>query len=361
MKLFRRLSSVAAAVGVIGLQRTLRDNYALMHRLSRTIIRPIHRFLTVLTGKVTFSVAELLILLAAVWLAVWLTVSAIRLVRRPKKLRRIGSMLLTLVSAVLWVYAGFCVLWGVYYYGEDFRLNTGIETREISVDELERVTAYFAGLANRYAGLVDRDESGCYAPDRMSLLEKSETLYREAVERCPELDGPEVPVKPFFFSKLLSLTDFTGFFFPFTGEANVNMDFPPSLFPATIAHEIAHQRGVAAEQEANFCAVLASLENGDPDYCYSASLMAYIHLGNALHSADRESWERIYAGLDENILKDLAANREYWRQFETPVQDISNTVYEGFLQSYDQTLGLKSYGACVDLLVCYYLEPAQAG
>ena len=67
----------------------------------------------------------------------------------------------------------------------------------------------------------------------------------------------------------------------------------------------------------------------------------------------------VYAGLNDLVLCDLAANREYWKQFETPVQEISNTVYEGFLYSYDQELGLKSYGACVDLLVCHYLEDAR--
>ncbi|MCR5090044.1 MAG: hypothetical protein K6C08_11110, partial [Oscillospiraceae bacterium] len=35
-------------------------------------------------------------------------------------------------------------------------------------------------------------------------------------------------------------------------------------------------------------------------------------------------------------------------------------VYEEFLQSYDQELGLKSYGACTDLLVCFYLDEARA-
>ena len=43
------------------------------------------------------------------------------------------------------------------------------------------------------------------------------------------------------------------------------------------------------------------------------------------------------------------------------MQKASNTVYEGFLQSYDQELGLKSYGACVDLLVNYYYEAGQGG
>ena len=56
----------------------------------------------------------------------------------------------------------------------------------------------------------------------------------------------------------------------------------------------------------------------------------------------------------------MALNNAYWRQFETPVQTVSNTVHEGLLQSYDQELGLKSYGACVDLLVCHYLNEAQS-
>lgn len=158
----------------------------------------------------------------------------------------------------------------------------------------------------------------------------------------------------------MSYLDFTGFFFPFTGEANVNTDFPPALFASTVAHELSHQRGVAKEQEANFVAVLASLRSGDADYCYSAALLAYTHLGNALYSADNAAWQRVYAQLDDNVKLDLRLNSAYWRQFETPVQSVSNTVYEGFLHSYDQTLGLKSYGACVDLLVNYYYAGAAA-
>ena len=159
----------------------------------------------------------------------------------------------------------------------------------------------------------------------------------------------------------MSYTDFTGFFFPFTAEANVNTDFPPALFASTVAHELAHQRGVAKEQEANFAAVLASLEYGDAEYCYSACVLAYTHLGNALYSADYDAWKRIYLTLNEDVRRDFDANREYWAQFETPVQKVSNTVYEGFLHSYDQTMGLKSYGACVDLLVNYYYEQAALG
>jgi hypothetical protein len=157
----------------------------------------------------------------------------------------------------------------------------------------------------------------------------------------------------------MSYVDFTGFFFPFTAEANVNMETPSAYFASTVAHELAHQRGVAREQEANFAAVLASLAYGDPDYVYSAAILAYTHLGNALYGADREAWETIFESLSEDVLRDILSRREYWAQFDTPVQTASNTVYEGFLHSYDQTLGLKSYGACVDLLVAYYETEAK--
>ena len=88
--------------------------------------------------------------------------------------------------------------------------------------------------------------------------------------------------------------------------------------------------------------------------------MAYTYLGNALYQADYEAWERIYDSLNDDVLRDFAANRRYWQAYETPVQTISNTVYEGFLYSYDQDMGLKSYGACVDLLVCEYLDNVQS-
>ena len=105
--------------------------------------------------------------------------------------------------------------------------------------------------------------------------------------------------------------------------------------------------------------MMASLLYGDPDYCYSACYMAYIHLSNALYKVDQESWEEIRSALDDGIKADIDNNREYWQQFETPVQTVANDIYEQFLQSYSQELGLQSYGACVDLLVNYYIKDAK--
>ena len=349
----------AVSAALILLHLLTRDNHALMVWVSERLVRPVHRALAVLNDHLPFSVAELLIGLAVIAVVVYIIYTIIKLIRCGGRLKRLYAAVINLLAAGLAVYAGFCMLWGVYYYGNDFMTRSGLKNDNISVEQLETVTEYFAALVNEYSSQVPRDADGNYVADRDAILRRSNEVYANVEETLPCLSGPAVRAKGVYFSRVMSYTDFTGFFFPFTAEANVNTDFPPALFASTVAHELAHQRGVAKEQEANFAAVLASLEYGDAEYCYSACMLAYTHLGNALYSADYDAWKSIYLTLNEDVRRDFAANREYWAQFETPVQKVSNTVYEGFLHSYDQTMGLKSYGACVDLLVNYYYEQAS--
>ena len=156
------------ALGIIVLQRALRGNTALMRRLSADFVRPLHRRLSVLTDRVPFSIAELLILLAAAFVLLQLGRTVLRLIREGERLRTLGLFVMSVGSLVLAVYAGFCILWGVFYYGDDFVTRAGFETRPISTEELESVTAYFAKLANRYSAEVPRDAEGVCASDRLS-------------------------------------------------------------------------------------------------------------------------------------------------------------------------------------------------
>ncbi len=342
----------------------LRGNYVLMRRLADGPAAAVRRFLAQLTAEVPFSVAELLIALAVIGTMVYIICSIAAMIRRKNRkntLKQIYIIFITLTAGVMAVYAAFCFLWGVIFYGDDFIRKSGLKNDKISTEQLETVTEYFAQLANDYAPLVPRDESGACRSDRQAILRRSDEVFRATEQRIPCLAGPDIRAKGVFFSRVMSYIDFTGFFFPITGEANVNMDFPEALFAFTVAHELSHQRGVGKEQEANFVAVMACLDYGDAEYCYSACLIAYIYLGNALYKADNAAWQQVYSTLSPEVRADLKANNEYWARFDTPVQTISNTVYEGFLQSYDQQLGLKSYGACVDLLVNYYYDAASAG
>ena len=346
--------------GLIGVYFLLRGNPAVMAAVSGGFVRPFHRAAARLTGPLPFSLAEALIVAGVLAALGYLAVFIVGLIRRRERAKRVYRLLLTALCAFTLLYGGFCLFWGVYYYTSDFEARSGIQTAPVRTQQLETVTRYFTDLLNHYARSVRRDENGVFAEPRAEYFSRSAALYENAARLVPCLAGDAVPAKPFFFSYFMSCVDFTGFYFPFTGEANINVHAPGCLIPSTIAHEQAHQRGVAQEDEANFCAVLASLESGDPVYCYSACLLAYIHLGNALYTADHDAWADNYARLAPEVRADLAENNAYWARFRTPVANVSNSVYTGFLQSYGQTLGLQTYGKCVDLLVTYYYDRSAA-
>ena len=346
-------------LAVIGAYFLLRRNAALMQSLSDGLVRPYHRAMSRLCSHLPFSAAECLIALSVIATLVYIIFFVVQLIRKPERAVRVYRFLLTCLTAFALIYGGFCLLWGVYYYSADFEDQSGIRGRPASVEQLTAVTRYFTDLVNEYDGYVSRDADGAFTEDLSAVFARSTQLYDAVENEVPCLRGDDLAAKPVFFSRIMSYLDFTGFFFPFTGEANINVDSPACLVPATIAHEIAHQRGVAEEDEANFVAVLASLENGDPVSCYSSALLAYIHLGNALYAADYDAWQENYQRLAPGPRRDLDDNNRYWAAFETPVTTVSNQVYTGFLQSYGQTLGLKTYGKCVDLLIAYYYDLAK--
>ena len=356
----RHILSVSGLI-IIAAYFALRDNAAVMTAVSHGFVRPWQRIFRRLTAHVPFSVAECLIVVGVLGAIAYVIAFLVGLIRKPERIKRVYRFLLTCLTAFSLIYGGFCLLWGVYYYTSDFEAQSGIVAQPLSVEQLETVTRYFTDLVNEYGEQVARNEDGTFAEDMDAYFAHSPRLYLAVEREVPCLAGDAVPAKEFFFSRFMSYVNFTGFYFPFTAEANINIDSPGCLIPSTIAHELAHQRGVAEEDEANFVAVLASLADGDPVYCYSSCLLAYIHLGNALYQADYDAWLDNYQRLSEGVRADLALNRSYWAQFETPVSTVSDTVYTGFLHSYGQTLGLQTYGKCVDLLVTYYYDTALSG
>ena len=291
-----------ASAALIALHLFTRHNKPFMRALSESVIAPLHQRMAsfcALFGAV--SVAEVLIAAFALAVLSYIVYELVCLAAKSERIKRLYRMSIRLSATALVVYAGYSMLWGVYYYGDDFIAKSGLDNGEISVEQLETVTVYFAEKLNDYAALATRDQQGFYIADRDEILDKSPDVYLVMEQAFPCLEGPDIRAKGLRFSRILSYMDFTGFFFPFTAEANLNTDFPPGLFASTVAHELAHQRGVAKEQEANFVAVLACLDYGDVDYCYSACMLAYTHLGNALHGVDYDAWYMVYSGLDERV------------------------------------------------------------
>ena len=364
-KSLRRLAPVRLGITLlcllaVALIYALRVDEGAMLWVYEHVTHPYHLFMSKLCSHFAFSAAELVYAAAILGLAAYLLWCVYRLIRFPEKLWQLYRLVLTLAMAGAVFWSGLSVMWTPCYYAPGFAEQSGVDDGPLELEELETVTRWFAALASEYADEVPRDENGACTTDRDSVLDRAAGVFEGAAELYPFLDGEALRPKPIHFSRIMSYLDFTGFFFPMTGEANLNMDSPVFLLPSTSQHEIAHQRGVAMEQECNFVAVLSCLESEYADFRYAGAALAYIYLGNALAGADYEAYTEIYYSLSDTVRADFKAQSAYWDEFrDSAAQKASNTVYDSFLKSNGQELGMQSYGACVNLLVHYYIDEAR--
>ena len=337
-----------------------REHRTWMNAMEDYVSAPLRLALSGITYRAPFSVMEVLYALAALAAAgyvIW-SITAVARARGRRRSRGYGAVLgAGCIGLGIYLLSSF--LWGVCYYTDTFQDRSGIRAEEVSLADLTAVTAWFAENLAESADDVPRDAAGLFSVSLDDIFAESTAIYEGAEDLFPFLEFEDRVPKRMFFSKVMSAMNFTGVYCAFTGESNINVDPPACLIPSTIAHELAHQRGIASEQECNFLAVLASTTSGSPVYEYSGWLMGYIHLGNALYEGSPEAWRTIREGLPDTVKADLDANNAYWASFEGAAGNTSQKVYDTILKSFGQEDGIRSYGMVADLLVAYYRDAAR--
>lgn len=352
--LWRWAGAVLVPLALICLFELLRSRQDLMSAWVFGAMAPLEQAVGRLCSLFPFSVGEVLLFLFLAFCLVWVLRAVILLICR-RELLPFVRRLCALGTVFLWIWAGVCWLWNAAYYVPSFAQRAGLETEAYSVETLASVTAFFAENAARLSTQVARDREGHFSEDKHACFDRAVGVYDNLSSDFHCLNLKSVEAKPLLCSKLQSLLGFTGIYSPITGEANVNVDAPACLLPATIAHEMSHQRMVALEDEANFVGIAACVTSDDPVFQYSGYLMGLIHLCNALYPAAPDIWYQI-AGqyFTPELSTDWNDNNEYWAALSSPVEEKAAQVYDNFLKGNDQTLGIRSYGACVDLLVAYF-------
>lgn len=353
--LLRWLLALIPPIAGILLFDLLRGDRALMDRWVQGVMAPVEQYLGRICSVVPFSVAELLTALTIAAGVVWVMRAVVLLVRQ-RSLRHFLRRMLAVVCIAAWLWCALCWMWNASYYAATFTEKSGLSSQGYTPQQLADVTALFARRTAQLSTQVPRDSEGHFALTKEELLPRGVNIYDNLMEEFPFLALQAVQAKPLVFSRLQSILGFTGVYFPFTGEANVNVDAPACLLPSTIAHEMAHQRMVASEQEANFVGIAAAVTSDDTVYQYSGCLQGLIALSNALNRVSPETWKAIQSAcFTAELVTDWNDNYYYWKALESPVEDHGEQIYDAFLKSNDQELGIASYGACVDLLITYFL------
>lgn len=341
---------MAALYYIFASRRTL-SNFAVKY-----FSRPARDILGTVCSIFPFSIMEIIYAAAIIFLIVFIVRTVILAIRRSNKLRLVITRIAVLVLVVAYIASGYLWLWGIDYQADSFGDKEGFSTAPIATEDLYNAAKFFMFRAMEAADAVKRDENGVFCEEWSDYSPNALTVYDELEKVFPSLEATSRRPKPMVFSYIMSVMTFTGIYFPFTGESNINTHAPDAFIPVTVAHELAHQRGVYAEQECNFLGITACVTCDDPVYNYSGYLSGAAHLMNALWRADQDLWYELFGQISGGMLADWLYNSNYWRSFEeTKVADVSEKVYDTYLKANGQELGMQSYGACVDYLVAYYL------
>jgi len=325
---------------------------AVEHIYARRVYPLIAHVLGTLTGWAPISVAECALVLATLWLVRKALSGGIFLLKGKTSARAmLGHSLLGGLNISGAVYMAFLLVWGLLYAREPFRVSKSRrgpakveELVRLSEKLVERVDALRPGLPEREG--VFRLEGGW--PE---TLGRSARGFEEAALEYPLLRGPFARPKPVLLSPAMSLLGITGIYFPFTGEANVNIDAPEVEIPFATCHEMAHQRGFAREDEANYLGYLACRLHPDRDFQYSGAFVASQHALSALRGVDRGAFERLLSGYSAAVRRDLAFVAAWARRHEGGITRLQEKVNDTYLKSQGQAHGVQSYGRMVDLLI----------
>jgi hypothetical protein len=180
--------------------------------------------------------------------------------------------------------------------------------------------------------------------------------YAKLSEEYPFIQKLDAPVKQIMLSEYMTYTHISGVYTFFTGEANLNTNYPYFVNVYTTAHEMAHQRGIARENEANFLAYLVCIHSDDPYMQYAGYLNMYEYLASPLYSASPSLYSKTTGNLNHYARYDLQCYSEFFEKYrDNTAADVSNAVNNTYLVL-QGTEGSKSYGMVVDLAVAYHLN-----
>lgn len=309
-----------------------------------------------ITSLVLISLTELLVVLALP-LAVTLIIV---LVRRLKKSRDRKKTALRAARGTAAFLSFACLMYMICHGANFYRLPAeelmGLDTSPKTAEHLLRVCEELAANAAREREGLPENENGemTLPEDIFTELSRTGSGYSALVGDYPYLWTSVFRQKPVMLSEAWSYTLITGMYFPFFAECNVNTAQPDYSIPFTAAHESAHSRGIAFENECNFYAFLSCINNEYAEFRYSGYLEAFVYCANSLYSYDKDMWRQAYSLCTDGMRADLAANSRYIDEHRGRVEQAASSVNNGFIKSQGVKEGTLSYGRVTELILAYY-------
>jgi hypothetical protein len=283
----------------------------------------------------------------------YLIYALIRLIKMAfkKRFKEAGLFLLKIVIGVQTGILIFYLFWGMNYFrppaGERLNLrDTGYTT---------------AGLIKVTTMLIDSANVTRARVTPADLHQSNDSIYHAAIGAVKKLSDDSVnfrtwypDIKPSLLTPLMNYMGTSGYYDPFTGEAQINYQVPIFERPFIACHELSHQVGFATEDEANFGGFIAGIGSKDRLLRYSAYNLVVEECMYALFFRDSLEFKKLKPRISLPVHNDYKAERVYWQTYQSKLNHISGIFYDHFLKENNQPQGLGTYNRMVLLVMAKY-------
>lgn len=306
----------------------------------------------ILFGWLPFSIGDLLYAAVVIILVVRLFRMVKRVVRRKTNRQYWKNTLSQTVFVLLAVYVAFNLLWGLNYNRKGVASQLSLKMTKYSKYELEPIMQQIVLRLNTLDSMAKIERA--LLNTKRKLFNEAIDAYQNLAKRFPVIHYSFRSVKPSLFSYLGNYLGYTGYYNPFTGEAQVNTTVPIFVQPFTTCHEIGHQLGYAKENEANFAGFLAARSSDYASFRYSVYFDMYAYSRYYLFTMDSVMAKKFDAQLRPGVKQDYKELREFVQSHRNPVEAVIDKLYGEYLKANEQPSGRLAYSEVIGWLVAYY-------
>lgn len=309
----------------------------------------IAKFLRYTLGWLPFSFGDLMYGFAGIYMLQWFYKNRMRWRKDTK------NWLVDILAVVAIIYGAFHFCWGLNYHRLPLHESLNLK-RNYTMQQLVGVTEGLIKKSNAlHFQITKNDTVKVTIPlDKSAIFDMVPTGYEYLNIEFPHLKYKPASLKKSIYSYPLTYMGFSGYLNPLTNEAQVDALIPIYKFPTTAAHEIAHQLGYAAENEANFIGFLATVNHDNIYFNYTGYTFALRFCLNEIYRRDRDLYNCLIASLNAGVRKNYKEVSDFWKAHKNPTEPIFKAFYNHFLKANKQNKGIKSYSYVVALIVNYF-------
>jgi hypothetical protein len=328
---------LAVLIAIIEISRYCLSHYPnLIFIYDKIVFYPFQSFRHVLLDFIPFSAGDVIYIACGIALCYTFARWVYFIVKFRTYKSRLAASFLNFINIVLFAWLFFIVGWGANYYKQPLKQFWDLPPHR----------------AHDTAGILAFDEMlteklNFYAPyyHTLSLQEinKRSKSYYHLYTNCV-MKNYGLGVKPSLFSPFMESMAIDGYYNPFTGEGQVNDGIPSFMQPFVLCHEMAHQAGIAAEDDANLMAYALGTIAADSSFNYSSYFNIWLYAHNRLYRIDSAKARKLESQLNKLTRAHLDTLEQISRKYHNEATRYTNALYDNYLKMQDQKEGIRSYG-----------------